>query len=127
MSSGRSDLSDSAISRVKLFPDQVKARWIHFSFSSGLSPGVTWSDDELWSDTGPYMQRASPIRTSVERTVASATTGTTSDGGCDSTDMADRTHFFVRGPLIGYSALRYIFGASGRTSVILRPNLTVRV
>lgn len=39
------------------------------------------------------MLRPSPIRTSVERTVASATTGTVSDGGCDSIDMGDGTYW----------------------------------
>ena len=39
------------------------------------------------------MLRVNPIHTSVERTVASATTGTVSDGGCDNVDMTDRTYW----------------------------------
>lgn len=59
------------------------------------------------------MRRASLVRTSVERTVASATTGTTSDGGCDNTDMADRTYGLMREQPIGYLDLEYVFGISG--------------
>jgi len=40
-----------------------------------------------------HVLRVSPIHTSVERTVASVTTGTVSDGGCDNVDMTDRTYW----------------------------------
>ena len=43
------------------------------------------------------MGRARLARTSVKRTFTSATTGTTSDGGCDDTDMADRTYWLRAG------------------------------
>lgn len=43
------------------------------------------------------MLRVSAIRTSVERTVASATTGTASDGGCDNVDMGDGSYWLCVG------------------------------
>jgi len=40
-----------------------------------------------------HVLRVSPIHTSVERTVASATTGTVSGEGCDNVDMTGRTYW----------------------------------